>query len=209
MQALAILVTEAGSGENKMQRHDAFAELVQRFQGAAYTWAYSILNDTHQAQDAIQEAFVVAYQELPKLRNPNAFASWFRQIVFSQSHRLLRVRRPETKPIEGNELLQGDATPAQIVERMELQDNVMAAVRALPEHEKEVTEMFYLGGYSQKEIAKMLELPLTTVKKRLQYARKHLRQIMVATFAPAPEPVPVLIPVRVNSRYPARRSRYR
>jgi len=51
-------------------------------------------------------------------------------------------------------------------------------VRALPDHEREVTELFYITGYSQQEIAEQLAVPLTTVKKRLQYAREHLRETM-------------------------------
>ncbi|MEO8394128.1 MAG: sigma-70 family RNA polymerase sigma factor, partial [Chloroflexota bacterium] len=59
-----------------------------------------------------------------------------------------------------------------------LKEQVNRAVRALPDHEREVTELFYITGYSQQEIAEQLALPLTTVKKRLQYAREHLRETM-------------------------------
>ena len=65
--------------------------------------------------------------------------------------------------------------------RLELMEDVKDAVRALPDHEKEVTEMFYLGGYSQLEIAKMVELSLTTVKKMLQYTLEILRLNTMAT----------------------------
>jgi len=57
-----------------------------------------------------------------------------------------------------------------------LAEQVTRAVRSLPEHERVVTELFYIGDYSQQEIAEQLAVPLTTVKKRLQYAREHLRE---------------------------------
>ena len=79
----------------------------------------------------------------------------------------------------------------------------MTAVQALPEKEQVVTQMFYLNGYSQKEIARLLELPLTTVKKRLQYARRNLRGIlasMMDAFVPEPEPTPAPVPIPVRSR---------
>ena len=51
-------------------------------------------------------------------------------------------------------------------------------VEALPEHERAVTEGFYIQGESQKELAERLHIPVTTVKKRLQYAREHLRLLV-------------------------------
>ncbi|MCA9977944.1 MAG: sigma-70 family RNA polymerase sigma factor [Anaerolineales bacterium] len=202
MQAVATLVQDARSHKDRQYRHEAFSELVSRFQDAAYVWAYHVLGDVHLAQDATQEAFVTAYQNLHQLREPDAFIGWFKQIVISQCHRLIRSHKISTKPIDLTTDLSTDDEPAVLIESIELQDKVMAAIRALPEHEQEVTEMFYLRGYSQNEIAKTLQLPLTTVKKRLQYAREHLRLIMEAMFAPTPTPVPVPVPVRAKSQYP-------
>jgi hypothetical protein len=51
-------------------------------------------------------------------------------------------------------------------------------VEDLPEGERAVTELFYIVGYSQQEVAERLGLPLTTVKKRLQYARERLKETM-------------------------------
>ena len=79
----------------------------------------------------------------------------------------------------------------------------MTAVQALPEKEQVVTKLFYLNGYSQKEIARLLELPLTTVKKRLQYARQNLRGLLVSmvdALAPEPDPVPAPVPIPVRTR---------
>ena len=70
----------------------AFGLIVQRFQDMAYGCAYTVLGDFHQAQDAAQEAFLAAFAQLPKLRQPKAFPGWFRQIVLSQCHRLTRRR---------------------------------------------------------------------------------------------------------------------
>jgi predicted DNA-binding protein (UPF0251 family) len=65
--------------------------------------------------------------------------------------------------------------PARVHETAEREEKVRDAVSALPDHERSVTELFYLRGYSQQEIAETLDLPLTTVKKRLQYARERLK----------------------------------
>ncbi|MCP4360408.1 MAG: sigma-70 family RNA polymerase sigma factor [Chloroflexi bacterium] len=188
------------------QRHLAFGELVNRFYDTSYHWAYAILGDSYQAQDATQEAFVAAFQNLTQLREPLAFAGWLRQIVVSQAYRLGRGTKISTRPIESApEMPATEPGPASILEETEMKEKVIAAIQALPEKEQVVTQLFYLKGYSQKEIARLLELPLTTVKKRLQYARRNLKGIMVSmvdAFIPAaapPEPILVPIPVRKNS----------
>jgi len=194
------------------QRHRAFGDLVNHFYEMAYRWAYGFLNDSHLAQDAVQEAFVTAFQKLGQLRRPQAFRGWFKQIVLSQCHRLVRGKQIPTSSYD----MTADLIPAPgpgpvaAVEEEELKTRVMEAISALPEKEKIVTQLFYLNGYSQKEIARLLELPLTTVKKRLQYARQNLRGIMVSmmdTFIPAePQPKPVPIPIPVQ-RQPGKKQR--
>jgi len=196
MNDLTVLVEQA-RGSQLARRQDAFAQLVNRFQEAAYRWTYSILYDSHLAQDVVQEAFVIAYQNLGQLQHADAFAAWFRQIVLSQSYRLVRGHQDAFSSLEDiPELPADEESMAAHLEALELKENVMTAVQSLPEGEREVTKMFYLGGYSQKEIAGMLELPLTTVKKRLQYARKKLKLAMVAMFTP--EAAPVLVPIPVQ-----------
>jgi RNA polymerase sigma factor (sigma-70 family) len=181
------------------ERQQAFGELVHLFQDMAYSVAYGTLDDFHLAQDAVQESFVTAYRQLNQLREPLAFPGWFKQIIYSHCHRLLRGRHLTTKPLEVTaDLISSEPDPALAVEDFELKDKVLAAIQALPEREQIVTKLFYLNGYSQSEIAKLLQIPVTTVKKRLQYARQHLRGVMASMFDVAvpfpPAPVPVPLP---------------
>ncbi|GIK57029.1 MAG: sigma-70 family RNA polymerase sigma factor [Chloroflexi bacterium] len=191
------------------QRHLAFGELVNRFYDVAYRWAYAVLEDRHQAQDAVQEAFVVAFQSLDQLRDPLAFAGWLRQIVVSQAYRQMRGQFVDSSSIEAApELPAYEPGPAAILEEVEMKERVMTAVQALPEKEQIVTQLFYINGYSQYEIARLLELPLTTVKKRLQYARRNLKGIMVSmvdSFAP---PEPVLAPIPARHIHPSKPESY-
>jgi RNA polymerase sigma-70 factor (ECF subfamily) len=205
MEKTDILVINARNSQlSGSQRQLAFSELVNRYYNAAYQWAFLILEDIHTAQDTAQEAFVAAYQNLDQLREPIAFASWLRQIVHSQAHRLIRNKQLDTESIDDdNDTTLGHFSPEFLIEQAELKENVMAAIHALPEKEQLVTEMFYLKGYSQTEIARMLELPLTTVKKRLQYARQNLR-ILLDAITPTPEPEPIPIPLPAH-RYSSTR----
>ena len=205
MHEIAELVINASNGRAKKEtRQEAFAQLVSEFYETAFGWAYSRLRDADVAQDAVQEAFVVAYQQLHQLNEPQAFAGWFKQIVLSQVYRLLRDTRPLAQAVDLNQQIVAlEPGPVALLENVELKERVMTAVQALPEKEQVVTQMFYLNGYSQKEIARLLELPLTTVKKRLQYARRNLRGIlasMMDAFVPEPEPTPAPVPIPVRSR---------
>ncbi len=165
---------QAASGQ---PRADAFEALIAPFQSMAQHWAYNVLGDPHLAQDVTQEAFLTAYQKIDQLREPAAFPGWLKRIVLTYCHRQTRRKSPYLLPLEDDDA-PTLADPAANVEERELKERVTQAVRALPAREREVTELFYITGCSQQEIAERLAVPLTTVKKRLQYAREHLRATM-------------------------------
>ncbi|HSB12326.1 MAG TPA: sigma-70 family RNA polymerase sigma factor [Blastocatellia bacterium] len=159
---------------------DAYEALVLRFQDMAVGYGYSILRDFQSAEDAAQEAFFEAYRNLDNLREPAAFPGWFRRIVFKQCDRLTRRGSAVLVPLDSAEdPACGKPTQADVVEQREMQDQIMAAVDSLPDHERATTMLYYISGYSQNEVAAFLDVPVTTVKKRLHSARKRLREMLV------------------------------
>ena len=163
---------------------EAFGAIVKRFQGMACATAYAMLDDAGLAEDVAQEAFIEAYQNLPKLREIDAFPGWFRRIIFKQGDRLLRGKRLHTISLEVSEAYDraiDTLDPATMLESSERAALVQRAIDALPEHERIVTLLFYRSGYPLKEIAAFLEVPLTTVKKRLHDARKRLHALLMET----------------------------
>jgi len=171
------LVRKTQEAVEGQAREEAFGELIAQFQSVAHGWAYSVLGDAHLAQDVVQESFLTAYQKIDQLRDPAAFPAWLKRIVLTYCNRLRRRKSPYLMPLE-DEDAPAQADPAASAEDRDMKEQVNRAVRALPDHEREVTELFYITGYSQQEIAERLAVPLTTVKKRLQYAREHLRETM-------------------------------
>lgn len=153
---------------------EAFTEVVRRFQDMAHGYAYSILGDFHLAEDAAQEAFVDAYYKLDALREPAAFPGWFRRIVFKHCDRAIQKKSVSTVPLE-----EGMRVAEPNPERSELQERVLEAIRDLPERQREATTLYYINGYSQNEISDFLEVPVTTVKKRLHDSRKKLKERML------------------------------
>ena len=156
---------------------DAFAEIVRRFQDMAHGYAYSMLGDFHLAEDATQEAFIEAFYALDNLREPAAFPCWFRRIVFKQCDRIRRKRQVPMVPLEeGLQVAKSSEKPT------DLQQQVLDAVRDLTDRQRETVTLYYINGYSQKEIAEFLEVPLTAVQKRLHDSREKLMNRMLNMF---------------------------
>jgi RNA polymerase sigma factor (sigma-70 family) len=172
MDELTALVIAAQAGDL-----EAFGRIVKRFQDMAYAKAYALLKDLDLAQDAAQDAFLEAYLNLSMLHEPAAFTPWFGKIVLAQSYRLRRKSPRSLLPLEAALEVPSDAPDSiAMVEEHEMRDMVRKAVESLPEPERVVTTLFYLAGCSQHEIATLSGAPITTVKKRLSTAKRHLKE---------------------------------
>ncbi|MEN6357983.1 MAG: sigma-70 family RNA polymerase sigma factor [Armatimonadota bacterium] len=174
MDELKSLVDRARSGDL-----DAFGMIVGRFQDMALAYAYSVTGDFHLAEDAAQEAFIQAYRDLDALREPDAFPGWFRKIIFKHCDRIKR-KRHQTVPLESViEVASNDPGPAALAEAHEMREMVLKAISTLSESERIVTTLFYINGYSQKDVAEFLEVPVSTVNNRLHSSRTRLKERMV------------------------------
>lgn len=188
-------------------RLEAFGRLVVRYQAMAYGYACTMLGDFHLAEDAAQEAFVIAYQQLGRLRHPDAFAGWLRRIVHTACIRQLRSRRAAPAPLEAAMEIEGPCgSPREQLEAAEMRQQVLHAIGLLPEAERQATVLFYINGYSQQEVADFLEVPVTTVNNRLHASRQRLKERMMAMIDetlkgnPLPEDFARLVVRRVVSQ---------
>jgi RNA polymerase sigma factor (sigma-70 family) len=163
---LATLVNASRAGDA-----DAYAEIVRRFERMARATGCALLGDVHRAEDAAQDAFIEAFYALPQLRDAAAFPGWFRRIVFKQCERQMRGARRE-QPLD-DALAYVDGAP-DVLETLHLHERVQTAMSGLNERQRLVTQLFYLAGYSQRDIVESLAWPLPTVKKQLFQARKRL-----------------------------------
>ena len=156
-----------------------FDALVVRFQDMAVGTAYGWLRDLAQAEDAAQEAFVEVYRNLDRLEEPAAFPGFLRRVVLKHCDR--RTRRP-VRELAAPDPGAQSAAPAPSADaslaRADEHALVRAAVEALPSGERLVVALHYLAGLPQKDVADWLELPLSTVKKRLHTARGHIRDAL-------------------------------
>ena len=134
------------------ERHAAFGQLVRHFQAMVYATAAGILDDKQLAEEAVQEAFITAYQQLPQLREPDAFPGWIKQIGRNAALRLVRGKGLPTDSLDNaHDIPTAEADPALKAEVSDLREQILTAVEALPEPERRVVELFYIQGYSQRE----------------------------------------------------------
>jgi RNA polymerase sigma factor (sigma-70 family) len=182
-KARALVVKARDSNTTLAEKHQAFCELVSMFQDMAYACAYAVLGDFYLAEDAAQEAFISAWQKISQLHQPEAFPGWFRRIVLTECNRLTRGKRLPTILLDDGVNVAAAHTDSQkAVERDQLTRAVFTAIRKLPVNERIVVVLFYVEEHSQSDISVFLEVPLTTVAKRLYSARIRLRGILMERF---------------------------
>ena len=182
-EARALVIKATDSNATLAEKREAFGGLVLSFQDMAYACAYAVLGDFHLAEDAAQEAFITAWQKLYQLRQPEAFPGWFRRILLTACNRLRRGKRLRAAPLgDGVSVPSTLDNPQMMIEREELKKAVFAAIEKLPENERIIVTLFYLKGESHSDIGAFLEVPMTTVAKRLYSARVRLRGKMMDGF---------------------------
>ena len=162
--------------------HDAFAALVSAASDRLYALACLILRDADRAEDATQEAFVRAWRELPRLRDPERFEAWLRRLVVNACYdegRRLR-RRAEVSLLHLDQRSVLDATSA-----FAETDRVDRAFRRLPLDQRVVLALQHYYDLSHAEIAETLGVPLGTVKSRLRYGVAAMRAALDADDRPS------------------------
>lgn len=173
----AELVARSVRGEER-----AYGELVRRYRRAAYSLALAVTGRHEDAEDASQDAFVVALDRLEECREPGRFAGWFLTIVRNRSRNLVRrevLREGEALPFSVATSTPG---PDRVTEQSELRERLRHALGELSEVQREVVLLHDMEGWKHREIAERMEMPSGTVRSHLHFARKRLREVLAGYF---------------------------
>ena len=162
----------------------AFNTLVQKHQKSIHALAWRKVGDFHIAEEITQDTFLQVYKKLAQLKNPNQFAGWIYVIANRICLKWLEKNKSvmqslDDTPIEEIEEVSythyvSDQRQTEVAEdRHEL---VKKLLSKLPESERTVVTLFYLGEMTAKEIGKFLGVSVNTVKSRLRRGRERLQE---------------------------------
>lgn len=162
----------------------AFTALVRKHQKSAHALAWRRIGDFHFAEEIVQDAFLRAYKGLPKLKDPNQFPGWLYVITNRLCNSWLRKNKSLMKSVEDipvTEMQQMSyeryMSKAQEKEAEASREELVGQLLAkLPESERTVVTLYYLGEMTTKEISKFLGVSANTVTSRLQRGRERLKQ---------------------------------
>ena len=160
---------------------EAFEVFYDRHGGAAYSLAYRILGDRTAAEDCIQEAFISIWRSGARFdRTRGSVRSWTLSIVRNRAIDALRSKAGKAPKLTFDDDAILEARPAEEhteaeVLAQETADEIRGALSQLPGEQSKVIELAYFGGFSQSEIAAMLNVPLGTVKGRMRLGLEKVR----------------------------------
>ena len=169
----ATLAGRASAGDR-----DAFGELVGRYADQARRVARAVLQDSDDADDAAQDAFLSALVKLEQYDPSRPFGPWLMRIVANAAtdrRRRRRVRRAEALD-EG--LVAGVERPDADAEREQLGERLRRALAELPERRRLAVVLFDVEGYSHAEVGGILGMPEGTVRSEVFHARRRLRTLL-------------------------------
>jgi len=152
---------------------ELYRVLVERYRRLFGRYAVGMLGDRDAAADAMQEAFIRAYDSLASLRNPDGFGHWFFRILTNQCHNAVARRRP-TSDVAAVDLPAPDRAD-RLVEQAELGAALEAALKELTPEQREAFVMKHVDGRSYEDMAQLLGVGVDALKMRVHRARDALR----------------------------------
>lgn len=190
MESVPAAHSESAEGETALIRRccrgerAAFDALAARYAPRIYNLALRLAGNPEDASDAAQEALVRAFKAMRKFRFQCAFSTWLYRIAVNAC--LDEIKRRKRRPLpltdlepdphdDGPDLAAPGADPESLALERVQRETILAAVAALPPVHRVVIVLYDLQGHSYEEIGAMLDLPLGTVKSRLNRARLALR----------------------------------
>ena len=175
----------------------AFEVLVQRYSGSLLTFICRFLGDYDAACDILQQVMLQLYLSLPKLRTGKPLKAWLFQVARNRCLDELRRKRAlhfselekggeeeDQSLLDG--LPDGSPLPEEVVERRDVQEILLKAIRGLPPKFRAVVLLRYASQLSYSEIGQQLQMPEATAKTYFQRVKPMLRQVLASQLRGAP-----------------------
>lgn len=167
----------------------ALHRLIRKHQDRAYGYAFRLTRSSEEAGDIVAEAFVRVHNAVRNFKGNSAFTTWLYRIItncYLDHRKKERTRQALSldNPVQGNdeettrEIEDTSLMPDKDVESIQRGVLIEKALRRLPDFQRAMIVMYHMEELSYEEIAESLDLPLGTVKSRLNRARLSLRELL-------------------------------
>ena len=166
-------------------QQEAFGQLICKYQDRLYNGMVHILRDPMEAEDVVQDAFILAMTRLSSFKGNSQFFTWLYRIAYNSAVTRLRRRRP-TVSLQGNEnclqlsLPDDGPSPDERLNREEAGNQLMVALGRLSEEHRSILVLREIDELDYDAISEILDLPIGTVRSRLHRARSQLKQLLEA-----------------------------
>ena len=159
------LIEQAKNGDN-----DAFNNLIMLYKRELYLIAKSKLNNDDDIADCIQETILKSYKNIKQLKNSKVFKSWLIKILINECNRLYNKKEENIVSIEENNF-------EDIISQTNINDlKFENIISGLSDEEKLILTLFYVSGYTTKEIGKILKKNDNTIRTKMLRAKDKLRK---------------------------------
>lgn len=155
---------------------EAHYRLYSLYARSMYNVGFRIVNNTGEAEDVLQEAFISAFRNLDYYRGEATFGSWLKRIVVNKAINVVKKRRTEPFP-EGEEfdVVDGGDDSREFPYSV---DQVKKAIASLPDGYRSVLSLYLLEGYDHSEIAEILGISESTSKSQFNRSKKKLLSLL-------------------------------
>lgn len=182
-----------GLGDNEIisrvlqGEQNAYAELVDRYQGYVFTLVLRMIKTREDAEEVAQDVFIKAYRSLADFRGESKFSTWLYTITNTTCITFLRKKKLEVHSLDNEKVFEvadskDSAFRANLIEQKSRINMVNQAIAMLSPDDAEIITLFYKAEQNLEEIARILRLEVNTAKVRLHRARGRLKEKMEKHF---------------------------
>ena len=155
---------------------EAFADLMRAYHAFVYAIVIGVVDNSHDAEEVMQDAFLNAYQGLTQLNDTTKFKSWLAEITRNCARQWLRKQRGETVSLDevSEDMLQTADSPEEQLARQEQRELIRRTMETLPQKDRDIARAFYLEGASYDELTSTHGLSYNAIALRLFRIKRKL-----------------------------------
>lgn len=157
---------------------EAHYKIYKLYSRSMYNVGYRIVNNTEEAEDVLQEAFVSAFKNLHHYRGDSTFGAWLKRIVVNRAINYLKKKRLERLPEDEHWDVKEEEESNDFESFPFTVDQVRSAIENLPDGYRTVLSLYLLEGYDHGEIAEIMGITESTSKSQFNRSKKKLKELL-------------------------------